>query len=156
MGRFAEVDPSSASQIAATSAACCMALRARRMSRIITRIYDEALRPIGLTASQFTLLTQVAQQNGVTAAEIGFDLDIEKSTLSRNLKRLVSLKMIDMDPPAGRRGRGLHLTPKGQAVIKDAYPIWLTAQARAVGVLGPQSRGTLDILVGNAERLAAA
>ena len=57
-------------------------------------------------------LTQLAQQDGITAAEIGFTLDIEKSTLSRNLKRLLALGHINMDPPAGRRGRGLHLTPK--------------------------------------------
>ncbi len=156
MGRFAEVDPSSASQIAATSAACCMALRARRMSRIITRIYDEALRPIGLTASQFTLLTQVAQQNGVTAAEIGFDLDIEKSTLSRNLKRLVSLKMIDMDPPAGRRGRGLHLTASGEKAIQSAFPIWRLTQERVEGAMGDESTSTFDKLLDSAEKLFAA
>ena len=45
----------------------------------------------GITASQFTLLTQLAQQDGITAVEIGHALDIEKSTLSRNLKRLMAL-----------------------------------------------------------------
>ena len=54
----------------------------------------------------------VVQQDGITAVEIGYTLDIEKSTLSRNLKRLIALGLIEMDPPAGRRGRGLHLTPK--------------------------------------------
>ncbi len=156
MGRFAEVDPNSASEIAATSAACCMALRARRMSRIITRIYDEAMRPMGLTASQFTLLTAVASQNGVTAAEIGFDLDIEKSTLSRNLKRLVSLKMINMDPPAGRRGRGLHLTEAGDKAIQSAFTVWKQTQERVETALGDQSTGTFDKLLDSAEKLFAA
>ena len=90
----------------------------RQLSRIITRVYDDALRPLGITASQFTLLTQLAQQDGITAVEIGHSLDIEKSTLSRNLKRLLALGHITMDPPAGRRGRGLHLTPKGESVIQ--------------------------------------
>ena len=143
-------------RIAENTATSCIATRVRQLSRIVTRVYDDAMRPLGITASQFTLLTQLAARDGITAVEIGGGLDIEKSTLSRNLTRMLALGLIMMDPPAGRRGRGLHLTPKGQAVIKDAYPIWLTAQARAVGVLGPQSRGTLDILVGNAERLAAA
>ena len=155
MGRFAEVDSSSAAQIAATSAACCMALRARRMSRIITRIYDEAMRPIGLTASQYTLLTAVAQMDGVTAAEIGFDLDIEKSTLSRNLKRLVSLKLIDMDPPAGRRGRGLHLTPAGDKSIQTAFPVWRQTQERVESALGNESTNTFDKLLDSAEKLFA-
>jgi len=156
MGRFAAVDPSSASQIAESSSACCVALRARRMSRIITRIYDEAMRPLGLTASQFTLLTAVAQQDGVTAAEIGFDLDIEKSTLSRNLKRLVSLKLIAMDPPAGRRGRGLHLTEPGEKAIQTAFPVWRNTQERVEAALGDESTGTFDRLLDSAEKMLAA
>src|SRR4029078_5048177 len=122
----------------------------------ITRIYDDALRPLGITASQFTLLTQLAQQDGITAGEIGHSLDIEKSTLSRNLKRLLALGHITMDPPAGRRGRGLHLTPKGESVIKQAYPVWQAAQKRTVGAMGSDSRIVLDSLLEHAEVLAAA
>ncbi|MGE8942559.1 MarR family winged helix-turn-helix transcriptional regulator [Leptospira interrogans] len=140
--------------IAETTASSCIATRVRQLSRIITRVYDDAMRPLGITASQFTLLTQLAQQDGITAVEIGFSLDIEKSTLSRNLKRLLALQLIDMDPPAGRRGRGLHLTPKGQSVIKEAYPVWMAAQQRAVGVMGSDSRTTLDGLLHQAEKLA--
>jgi DNA-binding MarR family transcriptional regulator len=114
------------------------------------------MRPLGITASQFTLLTQLAQQDGITAVEIGHTLDIEKSTLSRNLKRLLALGHITMDPPAGRRGRGLHLTPKGQSVIQQGFPVWREAQSRTVRVLGTESRNTLDTLLGQAEKLAAA
>lgn len=146
----------SPAEIAETSSSCCVALRARRMSRIITRIYDDAMRPLGLTASQFTLLTCVAQQDGVTAAEIGFDLDIEKSTLSRNLKRLVALRLIDMDPPAGRRGRGLHLSVKGADALRMAFPVWRTTQSRVIDVMGGESTGTFDRLLTSAERLLAA
>ena len=143
------------SRIAETTGSACIATRVRQLSRIVTRVYDDAMRPLGITASQFTLLTQLASRDGITAVEIGGDLDIEKSTLSRNLKRLLALGLIIMDPPAGRRGRGLHLTPKGQGLIKDAYPVWLSAQQRTVGCMGPESRSTLDVLVHNAERLAA-
>jgi DNA-binding MarR family transcriptional regulator len=60
-----------------------------------------------------------------------------------------------MDPPAGRRGRGLHLTPKGQDVIQKAYPVWKDAQARAVRTMGPESRSILDGLLVQAEKLGA-
>ncbi len=142
-------------RIADTTATSCIATRVRQLSRIITRVYDDAMRPLGITASQFTLLTQLASRDGITAVEIGGGLDIEKSTLSRNLKRMLALNLITMDPPAGRRGRGLHLTPKGQSVIKEAYPVWLSAQQRSVGMMGPETRATLDGLLGNAERLIA-
>jgi len=142
--------------IAATTSQMCIATRVRQLSRIVTRVYDDAMRHLGITASQFTLLTQLAQQDGITAAEIGITLDIEKSTLSRNLKRLLALQHITMDPPAGRRGRGLHLTARGQAVVQEAYPIWLDVQRRVVEAMGVESKATLDGLVGRAEPLIAA
>ena len=143
-------------EIAEATSSACISTRVRQLSRIVTRVYDDALRPLGITASQFTLLTQLAQQDGITAVEIGTELDIEKSTLSRNLKRLLALGHLTMDPPAGRRGRGLHLTPKGADVIQKAYPVWRDAQTRAVKVMGPESRATLDSLLMQAEKLAAA
>ncbi len=144
------------SDIAQSTSAACISTRVRQLSRIVTRVYDDALRPLGITASQFTLLTQLAQQDGITAVEIGHTLDIEKSTLSRNLKRLLALGHLTMDPPAGRRGRGLHLTPKGEAVIKQAYPVWMDAQSRTVKIMGADSRSRLDDLLTQAEKLAAA
>lgn len=144
------------SDIAEATSETCLATRVRQLSRIVTRVYDDALRPIGITASQYTLLAQLAARDSITAVEIGHELDIEKSTLSRNLKRLLALGHIIMDPPAGRRGRGLHLTPKGQAALKDAYPIWQGAQKRAVGAMGSESRAVLDGLLSQAEGLIAA
>jgi DNA-binding MarR family transcriptional regulator len=141
--------------IAETTAASCLATRVRQLSRIITRVYDDAMRPLGITASQYTLLAQLAARDGITAVEIGHELDIEKSTLSRNLKRLLALGLIIMDPPAGRRGRGLHLTPKGQGVLRDAFPVWQSAQSHATAVMGADSRGTLDGLLKQAEKLVA-
>jgi DNA-binding MarR family transcriptional regulator len=148
-------EPATMADIAEATATTCLATRVRQLSRIITRVYDDAMRPLGITASQYTLLAQLAARDGITAVEIGHELDIEKSTLSRNLKRLLALGHIIMDPPAGRRGRGLHLTPKGQGVLKDAYPIWQGAQSRAVAVMGADCRATLDGLLKQAERLAA-
>lgn len=145
----------SIADIAETTAGACLATRVRQLSRIITRVYDDAMRPLGITASQYTLLAQLAARDSITAVEIGRELDIEKSTLSRNLKRLLALGHIIMDPPAGRRGRGLHLTPKGQAILKDAFPIWQDAQTRAVSAMGAESRNVLDGLLNQAEKLVA-
>ena len=149
-------EPSHMHDIAQNTGATCLATRVRQLSRIVTRVYDDAMRPLGITASQYTLLAQLASRDGITAVEIGYDLDIEKSTLSRNLKRLLALGHIVMDPPAGRRGRGLHLTPKGQAVLRDAYPIWQDAQKKTVGAMGSDSRFVLDGLLSQAETLIAA
>lgn len=149
-------ETASISDIAETTANACLATRVRQLSRIVTRVYDDAMRPLGITASQYTLLAQLAARDAITAVEIGHELDIEKSTLSRNLKRLLALGHINMDPPAGRRGRGLHLTPKGQVILKDAFPIWQDAQKRAFTVMGAESRNTLDTLLHHAEKLVPA
>ncbi len=150
------VDMTTIAEIADATATTCLATRVRQLSRIVTRVYDDAMRPLGITASQYTLLAQLAARDGITAVEIGQVLDIEKSTLSRNLKRLLVLGHIVMDPPAGRRGRGLHLTPKGQAIIQEAYPVWRAAQERAVAAMGSKTRETLDDLLSQAEKLITA
>ena len=147
--------PASIADIATSAAADCLATRVRQLSRIVTRVYDDALRGLGITGSQYTLLAQLASRDGITAVEIGGELDIEKSTLSRNLKRLLALGHLEMDPPAGRRGRGLHLTPKGQGVLKEAYPIWINAQSKATSALGNDARGSLDDLLARAAKLIA-
>jgi DNA-binding MarR family transcriptional regulator len=148
------VETASIADIAEVTAGACLATRVRQLSRIVTRVYDDAMRPLGITGSQYTLLAQLAARDSITAVEIGHDLDIEKSTLSRNLKRLLALGHINMDPPAGRRGRGLHLTAKGQAVLKDAFPVWQDAQKRTIGAIGADSRNMLDSLLHEAEKLA--
>lgn len=150
-----QVAPSQAAmrEIAEATATSCLATRIRQLSRIVTRLYDDVLRPLGITASQYTLLAQLAARDGITAVEIGHELDIEKSTLSRNLKRLLALGHIVMDPPAGRRGRGLHLTPKGQNVLMEAFPIWKDAQERSVSILGEDTRVILDDLLNHADKL---
>jgi DNA-binding MarR family transcriptional regulator len=149
-------DQSLIHDIAENTGALCLATRVRQLSRIITRVYDDAMRPLGITTSQYTLLAQLASRDGITAVEIGYELDIEKSTLSRNLKRLLALGHIVMDPPAGRRGRGLHLTPKGSAVLKEAYPIWQQSQSRTSQLMGSETRAILDGLLEQAEKLAVA
>jgi len=146
-------DRTNIGEIAEVTAAACIATRVRQLSRIVTRVYDDAMRPLGITASQYTLLAQLASRDGITAVEIGTGLDIEKSTLSRNLKRLLALGHIIMDPPAGRRGRGLHLTPKGQAILTVAFPVWQDSQKKATAELGAEARGTLDGLLSRAEKL---
>lgn len=139
--------------IADSTAATCIATRVRQLSRIVTRVYDDAMRPLGITASQYTLLAQLASRDGITAVEIGYELDIEKSTLSRNLKRLLALGLIVMDPPAGRRGRGLHLTQKGTSVLREAYPIWQSCQSKTISAMGLEARATMDQLLEKSEKL---
>ncbi len=70
-------------EIAENTSAACISTRVRQLSRIITRVYDDALRPPGITASQFTLLTQPAQPDGIPARETCHSPDSGKPALCR-------------------------------------------------------------------------
>jgi hypothetical protein len=93
---------------AAEIARDCMASRVRRLERLLTRIYDDAIRPHGLTGSQLELLVALQLIGKTTAAAVGRRLELEKSTVSRNLARLVAAAERPRSPPVMRRGERLN------------------------------------------------
>lgn len=117
--------------MAAEIASECMATRVRGLERKLTRIYDEALRGHGLTGSQLGMLVAV-QLCGTTttAATVGRLLDLEKSTVSRNLARLAAAGLVDVSD-------GLRITARGAAAIAACHPAWREAQRKARAALHP-------------------
>lgn len=120
-----------AQDAAAEIARDCMASRVRRLQRLLTRIYDDAIREHGLTGSQLELLVAI-QLFGrhATATAVGGRLGLEKSTVSRNLARLAAAGLIDTSD-------GLRITPGGAAAIVACHPGWRRAQAEARSALHP-------------------
>ena len=112
----------------------CLAMRSRRLSRAVTRIFDGALRPLGISAAQLSLLVVIQRCEPVSPKVVGQMLDIEKSTLSRNLQRLEDAGLIQtrLSGP----GKQASLTASGRKRIADAYPLWRRAQRAAHDVLG--------------------
>jgi DNA-binding MarR family transcriptional regulator len=123
--------PPDARRQAAEIARDCMASRVRHLERRLTRIYDDALRPHGLTGSQLSLLVATQLSGETTAAEVGRRLDLEKSTVSRNLARLAAAGLVDV-------ADGLRVTPRGAAAIVACHPAWRDAQRRAREALHPR------------------
>jgi len=115
---------------AAEIARDCMASRVRRLERLLTRIYDEAIREQGLTGSQLELLVAIELSGPTTAAAVGRLLELEKSTVSRNLARLVAAGLVDASG-------GLRITPAGAAAIAACHPAWQAAQRKARLALHP-------------------
>src|SRR3954463_14191338 len=116
--------PPEGSRHAAEIGRDCMASRVRHLERRLTRIYDDALRAHGLTGSQLALLVATQLSGETTAAEVGRRLDLEKSTVSRNLARLAGAAPGDVP-------HGLRVTPRGAAAIVACHPAWRDAQRRA-------------------------
>jgi DNA-binding MarR family transcriptional regulator len=116
----------------------CLAIRVRRLGRVITRIYDTALSPYGISIAQVNLLAAIAVAGGARPTDLTQVLDVEKSTLSRDLKRMEHLGWVRSAPMARTRGRSLTLTPAGERMLVEIGPAWEKAQEMASAELGKQ------------------
>ena len=114
----------------------CLMTRSRRISRVITAIYDEALRPFGVNAPQFSLLVLIAKLDGASRAEIGRANHQERSTLTRNLSLLLSEGWIEEVTPKGGRSRPILITAAGREMLASAAAAWRSAQSKAKQLLG--------------------
>jgi DNA-binding MarR family transcriptional regulator len=126
-------------------------VRARLLSRAVTGIFDDELRPLGISSAQFTLLAVIDQTGPTTRADIARHQHLDKSTLTRNLKTILSKRWAkDVSENADGRSRPLALTSAGKEVLTKAQPAWLTAQARAKVLLGNDG---MSAVINTAERI---
>jgi len=103
----------------------------------MTSLYDEAPRPHGIKASQFSLLVVVAKAGPVRRSEVGRSADIDPSTLTRNLGVMISNDWIEeVIGGDDARGNPLQITAKGRRLIEAIAPDWRRAQQRARKLLG--------------------
>lgn len=131
---------------AALMAADCLCFRARRASRAITRVYDDAVRPLGIHATQLTLLNAIALggEAGGMMGRLTEVLAMDATTLSRNLRPLIAARLVRLGrDPADRRLRIARLTPAGERLLSDALPLWTAAHRRVVSLLGQDTAAAL-------------
>jgi len=114
----------------------CLGTRMRLLNRTITGIYDEALRPMGLTSGQLNLLVVVAKRGQLSPGEVAKRMNMEKSTVSRNLDRMRQNGWVSVGQSDAGRKQVLRLTRSGRNLIEKCLPAWAQAQARARAVLG--------------------
>src|SRR3954463_3177636 len=115
----------------------CVLMRTRLISRVLTGIYDEELRPFGINSPQFALLVVIFEIEPATRAEIGRYHHQDRSTLTRNLKIIISEGWAEeIQDEAGGRGRPIVLTKAGKDLLREAAPAWRVAQTKAKALLG--------------------
>jgi DNA-binding MarR family transcriptional regulator len=121
----------------------CLLMRTRLVSRVVTSIYDEALRPFGIVSPQFALLLVIAKIGPASRAEIGRFNRQDRSTLTRNLRPMLSMGWIE-EVQDGKRGRArpIAVTKAGGRLLQEAAPAWRSAQMRTKAKLG----GGMDVL----------
>jgi DNA-binding MarR family transcriptional regulator len=110
----------------------------RRTARVVTQAYDQALRPIGLRATQFTVLQALSLAGEVSQGQLGEILGIDSTTLTRTLKIMRREGWIAERAGGDRRERWIRLAPAGDERFRLAVPAWEQAQARLRRWLGEQ------------------
>lgn len=133
-------------RLASKIAGSCLCSKARRLVRVLTRTYNEALRPHGLTAAQLNLLVGIELMEKASASELGRRLEIERSTLSRNLGLLQEHGWIRVAETAARQQKSVSLTASGRKKLLQAYGAWEEAQESARRILGEPTYQSIALL----------
>ncbi|NWH07515.1 MAG: winged helix-turn-helix transcriptional regulator [Alphaproteobacteria bacterium] len=115
----------------------CTCLRLRKTSRIVTQIYDEALAPLDLTITQFSIMAHLFELDGCAIGRLAVLLVMDSTTLTRTLKPLEARGLIESRVSTqDKRRRALHLTPLGRSSFEKARPLWHNAQRKLGEILG--------------------
>jgi DNA-binding MarR family transcriptional regulator len=114
----------------------CVCGYVRKLSRIVTAVYDGALADAGLKTSQFSVLIAVANRGKARPAELTELLQMDESTLSRNVERMCARGWLRLEREGDRRSHLIEVTDKGQTLIRKCLPAWRQAQAEVSERLG--------------------
>ncbi|WP_299412030.1 MarR family transcriptional regulator [Acaryochloris sp. IP29b_bin.148] len=114
----------------------CLCNHLRKADRVIRLIYDEALRPHGLKATQFTLLNAIGLREPIKQTVLSEKMATDRTTLTRNLASLERQGLVQFQPGSDRRVKEISLTPQGHQRLAEAYPHWKEAQTKTEELLG--------------------
>jgi DNA-binding MarR family transcriptional regulator len=124
-------------------AASCIAVRLRLLNRVVTNLYDEALRPLGLKVSQLNVLVVAAKLGVARPARVCELLHLDVSTLSRNVDRMMVKGWLEAVPEEDARTQPFRLSHQGRRLLQRAIPAWEKAQQQAVELLGDEGVSVL-------------
>lgn len=125
----------------------CYGGSVRKASRILTRIYDDALAPSGLNLTQFSIAYRLNEVNTATISELAAWMDLDKTAMGRSLLPMEREGFIAMQKGDDRRSRPVTLTAAGLARYRKAIPLWQQAQKQVEKLFGKtQAKALRDLL----------
>jgi DNA-binding MarR family transcriptional regulator len=116
----------------------CIAMRVRRLNRVVTKIYDDSLRPLGLRTAQQTILVAISLMKTPTPTDLERRLSLDKSTVSRNVDRMQRRGWVEFVPGEDGRSHYLKLTAKGANLLRESTALWQVAQRKVALLLGKE------------------
>ena len=117
----------------------CVCNTLRMVTRAVTQLYDDTLRPSGLRVTQFSVLAALARRGEANVKQLTDALAIDQTTLTRGLTVLEREGLIARAPHPDGRIKAMRLTPAGARALAMARPLWAQAQQRVIGQWGPRS-----------------
>ena len=106
------------------------------VSRAVTQLYDDILRPSGLRMTQFSILATIARSGEANLRQLEAALAIDQTTLTRSLGLLQRDRVIERVPHPDGRIKSVRLTQKGRRMLDEARPLWAQAQNKVLREIG--------------------
>ncbi len=116
----------------------CYCISLCRAENALTDFYDSQLKAIGITVKQYCLLNNLNQLHEASTSELAQKVNLERSTLTRNLQILITKEWIRDHAKAGQRAHKYSLTEKGSEILAKASKIWQNAQQMTEHIIGPE------------------
>ena len=134
----------------------CVCVNLRRAARALTAIYDDALAAAGIKVTQFSLLRAVERNEPAPINVLSEDLDLDRTTLARNLRPLERERLLVLEAGEDRRVTQVRLTPRGRATVAKALPLWRKVQDDVARRFGAGHVDQLRVLAAKASSIAEA
>ncbi|WP_432718463.1 MarR family winged helix-turn-helix transcriptional regulator [Pectinatus frisingensis] len=143
-----------ASEVAPKQSNRCNCMNLRRASRAITQFYDDTLKPSGLTVTQLSLLRHLGMLKTATISELAKMVQIDRTTLNRNMKPLIREGFIDIRRGKDSRTRQIALTAQGKNAAIRGWKLWEVAQKTIKEYMGNNDLVKLTQLLLKVENIA--
>ncbi|MDB5856815.1 MAG: transcriptional regulator, MarR family-like protein [Ramlibacter sp.] len=106
----------------------CTNLKLRQLMRRVAQLYDAEVGKTGLRGTQYSLLSYVARLGPIRPVDLAAVMKVDASTLTRNLRPLISSGYVTLDPGPDARSRLVNATQAGRDKRQEAQRRWRVAQ----------------------------
>ena len=117
----------------------CVCNTLRMVTRVVTQLYDDCLRPSGLRVTQFSILAMIARLGEASLKQLEKELAIDQTTLTRSLVLLERDDVIERASHPDGRIKAMRLTANGRRTLEVARPLWVQAQGKVLRELGTKA-----------------
>ena len=125
----------------------CLEANSRKMSRVLSMIYNKAMKDSKIKPSQFSLLNVINGKGKISIGELSKIMLMDQTTVTRNIKLLKKSGYVQINTGSDRRVKEVSLTAKGQEIRKKALPAWQNVQDQVWNQLGEEKVQQLFSLV---------